>query len=110
MLIRLKERNEREQWYQKMQSDGSRNSFINILSAVGRKMPLMCSERRGYYDTIHNQMFDLVIYVTGRGWPKYFPNSLTPLSFLSVFMYRGTHTDRNGMLAPGGNISSNSPS
>jgi hypothetical protein len=43
--------------------------------------------------------------VTGSGWPKYFLSSITPLSFLSVFMYRGTHTDRKGMLAPERNIS-----
>jgi hypothetical protein len=43
----------------------------------------------------------MCMYMTGSGSPKYFPSPGTPLSFLGAFMYRGTRTDRNGMLAPG---------
>jgi hypothetical protein len=38
-----------------------------------------------------------------------FPRSRIVLLFLSIFMYRETHTDSKEMLAPAGNISSSSP-
>jgi hypothetical protein len=62
------------------------------------------------YNTCWSRTDQMCISGVGSDSPKYFPNSRTPLLFLSVFMYPGTHIDGIGMLGPKGNISSSFPS